>query len=368
MHIRRAGNLSSVMFLATFALAATVSLPSQAKSGDPVALPALQADLSQTSVSGLSSGAFMAAQFSVAYSGTVIGAGIVAGGPYYCSGSPGIYPFIPYVTNAVSTCMNPAKAFVAPPVASVLWNAAQDFARSGVIDDTANVKKQRIYLFSGTEDSTVTQAVVDQTQQFYQLAGVAPAQIRYVNNVAAGHAFITDKNSDQSCPTTASPYINDCDFEQSDDILRHIYPNLNPPVSTLGGSMLSFNQRSFLHTPYSSMSNTAYVYVPKACNTESCRVHVVFHGCGQGATAIGDRYYKGTGYNEIADSNKIIVLYPQVDASPVYPYNPKGCWDFWGYTSINPFMPDFYQKSAPQMSAVKAMLDRLAAPRGSASH
>ena len=43
-------------------------------------LPALGTDAKQNTVSGLSSGAFMAAQFSVANSAAVSGAGIVAGG------------------------------------------------------------------------------------------------------------------------------------------------------------------------------------------------------------------------------------------------------------------------------------------------
>src|SRR5918994_7390944 len=44
-------------------------------------LPSLAIDVGQTTVSGLSSGAFMALQFHVAFSGTVRGAGVVAGGP-----------------------------------------------------------------------------------------------------------------------------------------------------------------------------------------------------------------------------------------------------------------------------------------------
>ena len=48
-----------------------------------VSLPAMKAG--QVSVSGLSSGAFMAVQFEVAFSRTVTGAGVIAGGPYYCS-------------------------------------------------------------------------------------------------------------------------------------------------------------------------------------------------------------------------------------------------------------------------------------------
>jgi poly(3-hydroxybutyrate) depolymerase len=42
-------------------------------------------DPAQISVSGISSGGFMAHQFHVAHSQHIMGAGIVAGGPYYCA-------------------------------------------------------------------------------------------------------------------------------------------------------------------------------------------------------------------------------------------------------------------------------------------
>jgi poly(3-hydroxybutyrate) depolymerase len=151
---------------------------------------------------------------------------------------------------------------------------------------------------------------------------------------------------------------------QAQDVLRFMYPGLNPPASgTLSGEVLRFNQRSFIHSALSSMANTGYVYVPASCYRQSCRVHVAFHGCEQGAAAIGDHFVARGGYNALADTNNIVVLYPQVEPSPLYPYNPKGCWDFWGYTSVNPFFPSFYAKNGVQMAAVMAMLQRLAAPR-----
>src|SRR6478735_12343465 len=48
-------------------------------------LPKLGIALAQTSVSGLSSGAYMAGQIEVAHSKDIKGAGIVAGGPYACA-------------------------------------------------------------------------------------------------------------------------------------------------------------------------------------------------------------------------------------------------------------------------------------------
>ncbi|MES2951251.1 MAG: hypothetical protein V4858_22180, partial [Pseudomonadota bacterium] len=48
-------------------------------------LPALNAMALRTSVSGLSSGAFMSVQYGTAYSASVMGVGVVAGGPYNCA-------------------------------------------------------------------------------------------------------------------------------------------------------------------------------------------------------------------------------------------------------------------------------------------
>lgn len=339
----------------------------RAGAAEAPALPAYQADLSQTSVSGLSSGAFMATQFAVAYSSIVVGAGIVAGGPYYCAGYPGFAPFVAYLVNAMGSCMNPDQAHALAPAADVSWSAAQNFAGAGQIDPVAQIRRQRVYLFSGTQDQTVTQKVVEQNLRFFQLAGVAPEQLSYVNNVPAGHAIIVDTPSDSGCALTQSPYINNCGFIQSQQMLRFIYGPLNPPAAQPTGKLISFNQRSFIHGALSSMSNTAYAYVPASCASQSCRVHVAFHGCEQGAAVLKtEHFYSATGYNELADSNNIIVLYPQAEPSPLYPYNPKGCWDFWGYTSVNPFLPDFYARTGVQMAAVKAMLDRLGAPRTTA--
>lgn len=346
-----------------FVLFASAPRLGLAGSDRTVALPAYHVDLSQTSVSGLSSGAYMAGQFAVAYSDMVVGAGLIAGGPYYCAGSPSIGLYTPFMINAMRSCMNPEQALASPPAAAESLRAAKTFAQEGRIDDPARLKRQKIYLFSGKSDRTVTRAVMDQTFEFYQLAGVPPEQIVYVTDVNAGHAIVTDNNADQACPTTGPPFVNDCDFSQARDILKHIYPKLNPPSARLSGKLLKFNQRSFIHGSLSSMSNAAYAYVPKSCASQTCRVHVAFHGCRQSAQAVGDHFYAKAGYNELADSNQLIVLYPQVEPSPVYPYNPRGCWDFWGYSSVNPLFPDFYAKSAVQMTAVKAMLDRLGARR-----
>ncbi|MFD2404721.1 hypothetical protein ACFSVK_01285 [Azorhizophilus paspali] len=52
-----------------------------------VKLPACGAEIRKTSVSGLSSGAFMTSQLYLAFSEIMVGASIVASGPYLCAKS-----------------------------------------------------------------------------------------------------------------------------------------------------------------------------------------------------------------------------------------------------------------------------------------
>ena len=74
----------------------------------------------------------------------------------------------------------------------------------------------------------------------------------------------------------------------------------------------------------------------------------------------GNRYFTTTGYNHIADSNNIIVLYPQAQGSDGGAMqNPDGCWDWWGYTSVDPERPDYYSRNAIQIRAIHTMLSRL---------
>ncbi|KVL49489.1 poly(3-hydroxybutyrate) depolymerase [Burkholderia territorii] len=350
--------LRRVLGTACIAVAAVATLapPAVAAAADP--LPAYGADLQRTSVSGLSSGGFMAAQFDVAFSSRLIGAGIVAGGPFYCAG---VNALIPPAVAATTLCMQP----IGPaPSADDAWRAARVFAQRGEIDDPAALRGQRIYVFSGAKDTVVSTRVVDQTARFYTLAQVPASNLQYRESPDAGHAFITNRAEDNACSANASPYIDNCGFQQAHDIVRWIYGTsdkpLNPPAAQAAGKLLKFDQRAFDTQRRASLGDTGYAYVPADCERVACAVHVVFHGCVQNVAAVGEKMIRGVGYNEIADTNRLIVLYPQVEKSAV---NPLGCWDFWGYTSTDPLHPDFYRRDAPQMTAVMRMVQRLGAAR-----
>lgn len=107
------------------------------------------------------------------------------------------------------------------------------------------------------------------------------------------------------------------------------------------------------------MNDFGFIYVPKGCEKGGCRVHVALHGCKQGEAVIGNLYASTTGYNQVADTNRIIIIYPQVSPSRNAPLNPEGCWDFWGYSSPNTLNPDFYKKTAIQMTAFMKMIKRV---------
>ncbi|WP_425435599.1 extracellular catalytic domain type 2 short-chain-length polyhydroxyalkanoate depolymerase [Paraburkholderia ribeironis] len=322
-----------------------IGLCSRASAVEP--LPALGADPAHTSVSGLSSGAFMAVQYQVAYSGSVVGAGIVAGGPYYCAAGK--------LFNAAS-CMGHAPSRPLKP--ELMVRAAQGFAARGQIDPLDGLQHDRmIYVFSGTKDTIVYQRAVDATVSFFKEAGVPDGNLSYVNMVPAGHALITPSFGND-CPANASPYISHCtiakySYDQPGELLKFIYGPLNPPANPLGGNIITFNQREFASAA-TGMAGEAYAYVPQACaKGAACRIHVAFHGCKQSASVVGNDFYQKTSYNSWADANNIVVLYPQVNASTI-PNNPQGCWDWFGYTGQN-----YAQKSGAQMLAVSAMINRL---------
>ena len=90
-----------------------------------------------------------------------------------------------------------------------------------------------------------------------------------------------------------------------------------------------------------------------------CRVHIALHGCKQDASDIGATYVEDTGYNAWADTNHIIVLYPETVAQPILTFpspNPEACWDWWSYVTHS---EDYVSKTGRQIQAIKAMLDTL---------
>jgi poly(3-hydroxybutyrate) depolymerase len=202
---------------------------------------------------------------------------------------------------------------------------------------------------------------MDSVRDFYALMGVQKSDMLYLHTVHAGHAFIS-ANGGSACDTTAAPFVNACRYkgalyDQPQAILTQIYGTLKPKAQALSSATVAFNQSAFA-SPLAGLASTGYVYVPVSCQASGsqCAVHVVFHGCGQGAGEVQDAVYGKLGYNAWADSNGIIVLYPQVDPTGI-PSNIAGCWDWTGYTGL-----DFQVQTGKQLAALHAMVLQLTRP------
>ncbi len=316
-----------------------VGLPAAAT----VSLPAYNVDISQTTVSGISSGGYMTTQFAVAHSAIVKGVGIVAGGPYDCANGS--------VSQATGDCMSGS------PGAANSINLTNSRAASGLIDATSNLAKQKVHLFRGYNDGVIRQGVTDAVYSYYSNY-TSVYNIMYKNNTKAGHTLPTISQGN-ACEYTGSPFISNCNYDWAGSMLQHLHGQLNPRnAATLSGQIIEFAQSDFVAgNPWlAGMSYYGYAYVPASCSSGAeCKVHVSFHGCKQSAAAIGTAYYTKSGLNEYADTNNMIVLYPQTVATTVTPLNPNGCWDWWGYGSTH-----YADKQGPQIAAVRAMLNRLA--------
>ena len=313
-------------------------------------LPMLNLEPKATTVSGLSSGAFMAVQLQVAFSRAISGAGIVAGGPYDCADHS--------LWRALYVCMDPF--FVdADPNSSL--ESMKALAEENRIDPLQDIAPDRLYLFHGQADDTVARSTMDALTQTYELLGVDVGNITYVTEVDAGHGFVTEQGS-VTCDATRPDFLIDCDFDQAGDILNQLYEDLSPPVDPKDEGFVVFDQTEYTGGA-SGMDDIAFVYVPADCAAGvACRLHIAFHGCKQGRQVIGQDYARMTGYNQWAEANRIVVLYPQAVRIPAPWYNwfagnPDGCWDWWGYSG-----PDYLSRTAPQLSAVARMASALGVP------
>ncbi|CAF5016678.1 unnamed protein product, partial [Rotaria sp. Silwood1] len=314
-------------------------------------LSSYNVDPSETSVSGLSSGAYFATQIQVAFSASIKGAGIIAGGPYNCAGQ-----------TSYTGCMHTSSPSITQSISNTKsWSGNK-------IDDIKNLAKHKVYMISGTSDSTVGPSVMAHLSKYYVTDGqlIPSANVVFKNNLNSAHTFPTDFDSsgNNGCGSTSSPYISNCAFDGAGAILQHIYGPLKPRNNgALSGKFIEFNQEEFITNARSNgMSTTGWVYVPKSCSDgDTCKLHIAYHGCLQGYEKIGDKYVKNTGFNRWADTNNIIVLYPQAVATNTINMgggasipNPNGCWDWVGW-----YGNDFSVKSGKQSTAAKKMIDRI---------
>ncbi len=321
--------------------------PAAAAAGGVVALGRYNIDPSKVFAAGISSGGFFGVQMHVAHSSTFKGAAIYAGGVYYCAQDS--------VTIALAACGG--EGLYASTLAASQTYLDQQSA-AGTIDAESNLRGEPIYLWSGTQDTIVKQLEMNDLQTEYEHFGAHV--FKYDNTFPAAHGW-ESPDGELTCGTQASPYMIACSsggtaYDSEQTWLTGFFGTLKPRNDkTLDGALLRFDQTAFGAGASNSMDASGYVFVPKVCAAgQQCGVVVAFHGCLQTQADIGTKFITESGIDPWADRNNIVVLYPYAVKSSTVPYNPNGCWDWWGYDDAN-----YALKSGTQISIVYKMVQRL---------
>lgn len=242
-----------------------------------------------------------------------------------------------------------------PDVSKVI-RITEEAAAVGNIDSTTFMRNDRIYLFSGAADTVVDTEVIEALQSYYKYF-VDPSNIVADYSVDAQHCMPT-LDYGERCATLSSPYIGDCDFDGAGMAFETLSPViLNPRTTAKPENLIAFSQLPYIPSSKASLGDVGYLYVPDTCQdgTTPCSLHIAFHGCHQDIGSIGNEFAAHAGYNEWAESNHIIVLYPYAKKSVSFPTNPNACWDWWGYTN-----GQYSIKSGMQMKFVRDMITDIA--------
>lgn len=319
---------------------AVLACTSLAAHADHSGLPELNLDVSHITLSGLSSGGFMANQMHVAHSDWVSGVGLIAAGPYYCAQNN--------LLTALASCINKMDK---PIGFDTISDQIQEWEKDGKIAPTHHLKNDKVWLLSGTEDTRVIQHVVDGLEKQYSQWG---SSVTYINDKPFAHHFPTIETG-SVCSQSESPFLGKCDYDAAGEMLKYINAVSADKTKAIQENLHSFNQVVLGGEQAKGLGEKGYIYIPSSCKSgKECKVHISFHGCNQFANAVGDAYVTQTGLNDWAESNNLVVLYPQTKASALAPLNPQGCWDWWGYTDEN-----YATQESTQIQAVKNMITHL---------
>lgn len=292
-------------------------------------------DKQNITISGVSSGAFMAVQMEIAYSATFSGAASIAGGIYWCAKGDS--------NRAQTVCMNGPERVNAQEHSS----QARAWAAQGSIDPLSNLAGHNVFIYASSRDAIIKPLHSDKLAEFYAQLGIS--QVRRRGSDQAAHGFPTlDKGN--ACNLGFLPWLLKCNYDGAGEILKALHGSLPARGSYNPQHLHKFAQDEFNKDFFYP---EGWVYVPEACGRgEKCGLHLALHGCQMNPDYIQDKFATLAGYNEWAETSNIIVLYPQ--SKKIQGPNPYGCWDWFGFTGA-----DYAQKSGKQMAALKAMIDRL---------
>ena len=298
----------------------------------------LHIDPARITVSGISAGAQMAHQLHIAYSDVFSGAGLIAGGPYGCAEGS--------LTTALSRCTG---SFSEPLPVEKYAEEIRAASQAGKIAPVINLENDPVWLFHGSLDKLVAEGVSNAVPELYGNF-IQAGHIRYVKDVPAAHLFPA-AGTGAACDIAAPPFIGDCAYDAAGEMLQHLYAGLEKPAGAARTAPLAVSLDSAAAV---GLDEAAWMFIPPACAgaANTCALHLVLHGCGQSASQIGTVFLEQTGYLPWAETNNIVLAFPQVAVAAA---NPLACWDWWGYTGA-----DYRWRDGAQMTLLAGWIRKLA--------
>lgn len=380
-------------------------------------LAQVQASPSQIpTISGISSGAFLAVQMSTIFSNQFSGVGTVAGGFFYCAqnhlqekikegqltliGSKNL--FLYSNTNLIST--NTSQWFEPSPANPIYQSVAvcmhnpknatrpdlEKFEAEKKIRPLDNFKFLKTYIYQGEFDTVVHKEMAQQLISFYNENKIPNENIK-LSKGEGGHNFPTDKENLNSCLAEKVPYISSCNKDVSKEILEQTtstsYIKSEPSLDRIFIVDQNLDIKNKLKMekdwtqPAQSLAPYGYLYANEKClkTPSACHLHVALHGCEMSDSYNKDfddayaeqvskyqnlsmrkkskmivnvlnlpyieqktnmygtlKFVMNAGYIDYAEKNNLMILFPQTWITEEnYPYNPKGCWDWFGWTGSN---------------------------------
>ena len=307
-------------------------------------------------VAGHSSGGGMASNHLLAFSDRVTGMGQIESGCY----AEGRVEQPPAFGTSIQGPFPPFNL-------SGMVNYARRSAAIGRIAPLAGMSRARVWLMQGGND-TVCRNLPNLSASFYRKL-LPQVVLKIVPG--AEHGFVTDQSPTcASCVPcgTLGGMVQLCGFDMAGSLLQHVLgETLIPRVQPLPQNLRTINQSQFWPSDAKTreaigMDYTAYTYVPSGClsnSSASCRIHVVYPGCycsvatsppGRPSTGLDIIQYGG--FNDWAESNRIIVLYPQ--------HAVIACWQGCGRSlPSNPNYDLYDTRLSRQLSVVNRMVDWL---------
>ena len=240
------------------------------------------------------------------------------------------------LTKAINGCMLNALQSFGVPNPEQLAEARRATSRSvGRIDPVADVKDDRIYLFSGKDDHTVVPAIVGSARRFYEALGVPADHILYVADIPAGHAL---RHRGQGPGVRLHRQA------------LHRRLRLRPGRGAAGADLRDVEAARRCSRPAPSSCSTSARSHASSSNhglsDDGHRLRAAARAprsaaaaCTSPSTAAGRTARSSATPSRAiraiarwADTNTLIVLFPQTATTPL---NPQGCWDWWGYTGAS---------------------------------